>query len=253
MTDSTPTSLATLLEAASQILVFTGAGISTDSGIPDFRGPQGIWKTRQPVYFQDFLSSEAARVEHWNFKLESWSLFRDAHPTATHRAVADLEQAGKVHLVVTQNVDGLHTRAGTTPGRLVEIHGTNTEVVCLTCGERSDPQAHHERFRATRVPPRCPCGGLLKAATISFGQDLVAADLERAAEGARHADLVVALGSTLSVHPAASLPLLAADRGVPYAIVNRGPTEHDGRREVSLRLDGDVQTLFPAAVALALR
>ena len=154
--------------------------------------------------------------------------------------------------MVTQNVDGLHARAGTSPERLVEIHGTNAEVECLTCGSRSDPGPHLDAFRQTRVPPRCPCGGLLKTATISFGQDLVAADLERAAAGARSADLAVSLGSTLSVYPAASLPLTAASGGGPYVVVNRGGTEHDGRPEVTLRLEGDVQELFPPAVEAAL-
>ena len=247
-----PEELAALLRPASRIFLFTGAGISTGSGIPDFRGPRGVWRTRQPVYYHDFLRSEEARVEHWDFKLEGWPLFRDAAPTPAHEAVAALERAGKVGLVVTQNVDGLHARAGTSPERLVEIHGTNDAVECLTCGSRSDPEPHLEAFRRTRVPPRCACGGLLKSATISFGQDLVAADLKRAAAGARSADLAVSLGSTLSVYPAASLPLAAASGGAPYAVVNRGETEHDGRPEVSLRLEGDVQELFPPAVEAAL-
>jgi NAD-dependent deacetylase len=244
--------LVDLLSRSSKILVFTGAGISTGSGIPDFRGPQGVWKTRQPVDFQDFLRSEAARVEHWDFKLESWPVFRDAKPTATHRAVADLEAAGKVLLVVTQNIDGLHARAGTSAARLVEIHGTNAEVECLDCGRRSDPEPHMRAFAATRVPPRCACGGLLKSATISFGQELVAEDMERAARGAAGCDLVVALGSTLSVYPAASLPGLATQRGTPYAIINRGATDHDRRADVTLRLDGDVQAIVPPAVAAVL-
>ena len=247
-----PGRLAALLRPASRIFLFTGAGISTGSGIPDFRGPRGVWRTRRPVYYQDFLRSEEARVEHWDFKLEGWAVFRDAEATPAHEAVASLERAGKVGLVVTQNVDGLHARAGTSRERLVEIHGTNTEVECLTCGARSDPEPHLEAFRSTRVPPRCACGGLLKSATISFGQDLVAADLERAGAGARSADLAVSLGSTLSVYPAASLPLAAAAGGAPYAVVNRGETEHDGRPEVTLRLEGDVQDLFPPAVEAAL-
>ena len=245
--------LAKLLRGADRILVFTGAGISTDSGIPDFRGPQGVWKTRQPVYFQDFLRSAEARVEHWEFKLESWPVIRDAHPTPTHRAIAALESAGKVELVVTQNVDGLHARAGTSANRLVEIHGSNAEVVCLTCGERSDPESHMQAFEITRKPPHCACGGLLKTATISFGQDLVADDLYRASAAAETCDLVLALGSTLSVYPAAGVPLAAVARNVPYVIINRGATEHDDRPGVTLRLDGDVQDLFPPALEAAIR
>jgi NAD-dependent deacetylase len=245
--------LTQLLAEARRILVFTGAGVSTDSGIPDFRGPNGVWKSRQPVLFQDFLSSHEARVEHWDFKLESWPHFRDARPTAVHRAVAALESAERVDLVVTQNVDGLHARAGTSAERLVEIHGTNAEVECLTCGQRSDPQPHMQAFAATRRPPRCPCGGWLKTATISFGQELVADDLRRAQAAAATCDLVVALGSTLSVVPACLVPLAAVERGAPYVVINRGPTDHDGRPGVTLRLDGDVQELFPPAVDAALQ
>ena len=236
-----------LLGQAHHILFFTGAGISTGSGIPDFRGPQGVWKTRQPVYYQDFMSSENARIQHWEFKLEGWEQFRDARPTPVHEAIVRLERAGKVLMVVTQNVDGLHSRAGTESTRLVEIHGTNTEVECQSCLERSDPGPHHQHFRETRMPPRCHCGGFLKAATISFGQNLLEADLARAASAARETDLVVALGSTLSVYPAASLPLTAVDRGVPYIVVNRGVTDHDHHPGLTLRLEGDVQDLFPLA------
>ena len=245
--------LVSLLREAQRILFFTGAGISTDSGIPDFRGPQGVWKTRQPVYYQDFMASEDARIESWDFKLEGWDQFREARPTPAHEAIVHLEQASKVLMLVTQNIDGLHTKAGTDPSRLVEIHGTNSEVECQTCLERSDPAPHYEYFRDTRQPPRCHCGGFLKAATISFGQNLVQADLERAVSAAGETDLVVALGSTLSVYPAASLPLSAVERGVPYVIVNRGTTDHDRCAGLTLRLEGDVQQLFPPAVTAALQ
>jgi NAD-dependent deacetylase len=240
--------LVQLLEDARRILLFTGAGISTGSGIPDFRGPQGVWKTRQPVYFQDFLHSEDARVEHWDFKLESWPVIRQARPTPTHRAIAALESADRVELVVTQNVDGLHARAGTSAERLVELHGSNAEIECLNCGERTDPEPHMQAFAISRRPQRCLCGGLLKTATISFGQDLVPADMQRALAAASACDLVVALGSTLGVYPAANVPLAAVDCGTPYVIINQGATEHDDHHGITLRLDGDVQELFPAAV-----
>jgi len=234
------------------MLLFTGAGISTGSGIPDFREPKGVWKRRQPVYYHDFMRSEVARVEHWEFKLEGWPAFREARPNETHEAIVRLEHAGKVQAVVTQNIDGLHARAGTSPQRLVELHGTNSFVECQTCGQRSDPEAHFDYFRRTRHPPLCGCGGFLKPATISFGQNLWNADLERAEAAAKAADLVVALGSTLSVQPAANTPLLAAKRGVPYVIINRSATDHDELPEVTLRLEGDVVELFPPAVAAAL-
>lgn len=248
-----PDALTECLAAANRILVFTGAGISTGSGIPDFRGPRGVWKTRRPVYYEDFMASESARVEHWNYKLEAWSAFRDAVPNQAHRAVAALERAGKMLLLVTQNIDGLHTAAGTSRGRIVEIHGTNALIECQTCGELTDPEPHFEAFARTGKAPRCACGGFLKPATISFGQALRETDLNRAAVAADEADLVVALGTTLSVQPAASIPLHAAARGIPYVIINRGPTDHDGLPQVTLRLEGDVVALFPPAVDAALR
>jgi NAD-dependent deacetylase len=240
--------LTQFLRGGKRILVFTGAGISTGSGIPDFRGPNGVWQRRRPVYYHDFMTSEAARIEHWDYKLEGWTSFRDAKPNATHKAIVKLERAGKVFMIVTQNIDGLHARAGTSPERLVELHGTNSRVECQTCGRLSDPEPHFDYFRRTRKPPVCECGGFLKPATISFGQNLRTEDLQRAEAAADRADLVVALGSTLSVYPAADIPLLAARRGVPYVIINRGATEHDKASEVSLRIDGDVGEIFPPAV-----
>lgn len=247
------TAFAEYLRNSQKALIFTGAGISTDSGIPDFRGPQGVWTRRKPVYYQDFMSSELARIEHWDYKLEGWDGFRAAQPNAVHHAIVRLEQAGKVLVVVTQNIDGLHALAGTNPDRLVELHGTNLLVECQSCGRRDDPRPPFEFFRATRKPPLCACGGFLKPATISFGQSVEPQVLAKAEQGAMETDLVVALGSTLSVYPAASFPLLAAQRGVPYAIINRGATEHDEEPSVSLRIEGEVSEIFPAAVAAALR
>ncbi|HEY5909569.1 MAG TPA: Sir2 family NAD-dependent protein deacetylase [Verrucomicrobiae bacterium] len=243
--------LVELLRPARRILVFTGAGISTGSGIPDFRGPEGVWKRRQPVYYHDFMRSEEARIEHWDFKLEGWPAFREARPNATHHAIVQLERQGKLLLLVTQNIDGLHSRAGSSPEKLVELHGTNRLVECQSCGKVSDPEPHFEYFKRTRRPPVCACGGYLKPATISFGQNLRNEDLERAQDAAGEADLAIALGSTLSVYPAADIPLLAAARGAPYVVINRGPTEHDGRPEVTLRLEGDVADIFAPAVEVA--
>ncbi len=244
--------LSDYLRASQQALVFTGAGISTGSGIPDFRGPQGVWTRRQPVYFDDFMRSEAARIEHWDYKLEGHDAFRDARPNAVHHAIVRLEQVGKVRAVVTQNIDGLHSLAGTSAERLVELHGTNALVECQSCRRRDDPERHFEYFRVHRQTPLCECGGFLKPATISFGQSLDARELERAHRAAMECDLVIALGSTLSVYPAASFPLMAAQRGIPYIIINRGPTEHDGQRFVALRLEGEVGEIFPGAVEDAL-
>ena len=240
------------IQASKRILVVTGAGVSTASGIPDFRGPGGVWTRRRPVYYDEFLASEAARVEYWDFKLETWEIYQHARPNAVHHAVVALERAGKVVALVTQNVDGLHRRAGTSPDLLVELHGTDLLVECQRCRATSDPAPHFEAFNTTRRPPSCACGGALKPATISFGQPLRTTDLERAAAAAAKADLVLALGSTLSVHPAASIPLLAAERGTPYIIVNRGATEHDDHPSVTLRLEGDVTAIVPPAIDAAL-
>ena len=243
--------LAELLRSANRIAMFTGAGISTGSGIPDFRGPDGVWKRRQPVYYHDFMRSEAARIEHWDYKLEAWAAFRDAQPNAIHKAIVELERAGKLLAVITQNIDGLHARAGTNAKLLIELHGTNSEVECQSCGRYSDTEPHFEYFRTTRKPPRCECGGFLKPATIRFGQNLRNEDIERAEQAAKGCDLMIALGSTLSVYPAASIPLIGANRGVPYAVINRGETEHDGLREITLRMEGDLAEIFPKAVEQA--
>lgn len=194
------------------------------------------------------MTSEAARIEHWDYKLEGRDAFRDARPNAVHQAIVRLEKTGKLRAVVTQNIDGLHSLAGTNAERLVELHGTNALVECQTCHRRDDPEAHFEYFRIKRQPPLCECGGFLKPATIGFGQNLDPAELERAGQAVIEADLVVALGSTLSVYPAASFPLIAAQRGVPYVIINRGATDQDQERCVSLRLEGEVGEIFPRAV-----
>lgn len=246
--------LVELLRESDDILVFSGAGISTGSGIADYRGPSGVWKTRRPVYFSEFMTDHDARVEYWDQKLETWPGMRDATPNPTHHAVARMEEAGKLLMVVTQNIDGLHIRAGTSPARLVELHGTMLEVECMSCHRMSDPAAHMESFESDRQPPVCEqCGGHLKPATISFGQSLRHEDLTRAFGAAQQADLVLALGSTLSVHPASSIPLMAVERGARYVIINRGVTEHDDLAGVTLRLEGDVSEILPPAVEEVLK
>jgi NAD-dependent deacetylase len=235
------------LRRAHRILVFTGAGISTGSGIPDFRGPKGIWTRYQPVYYQEFLSSEEKRVEYWQYKLETWAQFKDAQPNTTHRAIAELDSLGRVQAVITQNIDGLHQAAGSPEDRVLELHGTARWIECLSCGERSEPAKAMRFFEEHRTPPVCGCGGLLKPATISFGQPLDPEVMQRAAAEASRSDLVLALGSTLSVYPAAEIPLVAARRGTPYVIINQGPTEHDGI--ATLRIEADVAQVLPPAVS----
>ena len=244
--------LAALIQGSKRALVFTGAGISTASGIPDFRGPQGVWKSSAPILYHTFMADPDARVEYWERSVAGAETLRTARPNAVHRAVVDLERAGKVELVVTQNVDGLHRDAGTDPDHLVEIHGTARQTECQACGERTDPVPHLQSFTETGVPPVCHCGGILKSATISFGQQLREAEVAKAFDAAQRSDLVVSLGSTLSVTPAADIPLAGAARGAPYVIVNRGETEHDGLAQVTLRIEGDVGEVFPQAVTTAL-
>lgn len=252
MTDSDVARLAGLIDDATRILVFTGAGISTASGIPDYRGPQGVWTTRRPVFYQDFMRSAEARATYWKQKWEDSHEFGNAQPNAAHAAIADLERAGKVEMVVTQNIDGLHAAAGTPAQKLVEIHGTARLVECQGCGVRSDPEPHFATFHATGEAPECECGGYLKSATISFGQSLRSVDLGRAQTAAENADLALSLGSTLVVYPAADIPLHAAATGAAYAIVNKGETDHDRNPLVSLRIEGDVTTIVPEAVARSL-
>jgi len=169
-----------------------------------------------------------------------------------HESVVKLEKAGKLAKIVTQNIDGLHSKAGASSEKIVEMHGSNREIECQSCGKRSDPKDHFNKFKKTNIPPDCDCGGYLKPATISFGQNLREQDIKDATESAGIADLVVALGTTLSVYPAASITLLAARMGAPYIIINRGQTDHDDKPEVSLRLEGDVSEIFPPAVDEAL-
>lgn len=246
--------LAELLRDSIRMLVFTGAGISTGSGIADYRGPSGVWKTRRPVYFNEFMTDHAARVEYWDQKLETWPAMRSATPNPAHHAIVKLEHAGKVLMVVTQNIDGLHTRAGTAHTRLVELHGTVLRVECMSCHDMLDSDPYMDTFEKNRQPPLCEqCGGYLKPATISFGQSLRSEDLSRAFAAAQEADLVLALGSTLSVHPASSVPLVAVERGARYVIINRGVTEHDGLAGVTMRLEGDVSEILPPAVDEALK
>ena len=239
-----------LLRRAERVLAFTGAGISTGSNIPDFRGPDGVWRTRVPVELPAFVRSEQARIEYWSWKLEGYAAFRDARPNAAHRALVTLEEQSKLEAVVTQNVDGLHRAAGTSAERLVELHGTNSEAVCMGCAAREPVQRCMDEFAASGRPPLCKhCGELMKPGVVMFGQALEAEDLRRANAAAGRADLVIALGSSLVVTPAANVPLVALRRRVPYVIVNRGATPHD--ELATLRIDSDVGVVLPEAVQAA--
>src|SRR5437016_6107390 len=211
---------------AERVVVLTGAGISTESGIPDFRGPQGVW-TKNPgaekmATLQHYLADPEVRKQSWRNRLESpaWR----AEPNEGHRAIVVLERRGKLHTLVTQNIDELHQKAGTDPAKVVEIHGTMRHVVCMSCGERAPMERALERVRAGEDDPPCrTCGGILKSATISFGQNLVVEDLERAQRAAEDCDLLLAVGSSLTVFPAAGLVPIAKSAGAALIIVNADP------------------------------
>ncbi len=237
------------LAAAERVVVLTGAGISTDSGIPDFRGPNGLW-TKDPeaeklATLAHYVSDAEVRRQAWRRRLETWS--QTYEPNEGHRALVELERRGTLELLITQNIDGLHLAAGTSPDKLVEIHGTTRDVVCLSCDERAPMERALERIRAGEDDPACrTCGGILKSATISFGQGLVERDLRRADNAARKADLLLAVGSTLGVYPIANVVPLAKAHGAEVIIVNGGPTEMDDLADV--RLEGSISELLPAIV-----
>jgi NAD-dependent deacetylase len=234
---------------AKRIVVLTGAGISTDSGIPDFRGPQGLW-TRSPeaekmATIQHYVADPEVRKRAWRTRLES--PMHDREPNAGHRALVALEQRGNLDTLITQNVDGLHVKAGSSPARVLEIHGTSREVVCLSCGERAPMERALARVRAgERDPPCRSCGGILKSATISFGQGLVRDDLERAGAAARRCDLMLAIGTKLSVYPIAGVVPVAKEAGARVVIMNAEPTEMDALADVVLR--GSISELLPRLV-----
>ena len=237
------------LAAAERVVVLTGAGISTDSGIPDFRGPQGVW-TKNPgaekmATLQHYMADRAVRVRAWRSRLETFARQRD--PNAGHRALVELERRGQLHTLITQNVDGLHQLAGTSPDRVVEIHGTVREVVCMACDERAPMERALARVEAGEEDPPCrTCGGILKSATISFGQSLVPEDLQRAQQAAADCDLMLAVGSTLSVYPVAGVVPIAKRAGARIVIVNAEPTEMDDVADAVLR--GSISEILPRLV-----
>jgi NAD-dependent deacetylase len=230
--------LAALLRAADQIVVLTGAGISTESGIPDFRGPQGIW-TKDPTAerkatIQHYVQDAEHRRDVWRNRAGS-ELFA-GHPNAGHVALAELERKAQIHTLVTQNVDGLHQAAGSSPAIVVEIHGTVHEAKCLQCGWRGPMSDTLARVRAGEADPAClDCGGMLKSATISFGENLVAEDLMRAQRAADGADVFLAVGTALGVYPAAALPEHALRAGATLAVLNAEPTPFDAAADFVFR------------------
>jgi NAD-dependent deacetylase len=235
MTDAD--ALARLIRESNRIAVFTGAGISTESGIPDFRSPGGVWSKMKPIMFQDFVSSYAARREAWTRVFNKTAGWTGASPNAGHFAVARLVEIGKVSSVITQNVDNLHQDSGIPPDKVIELHGNASYATCLNCGKRYELESLRPRWEAEEDITCLFCAGLIKTATISFGQAMPGHEMARATEEAARCDLMMVLGSSLVVYPAAGLPLLAKERGADYVIVNREVTEQDPYADLVLNTD----------------
>jgi NAD-dependent deacetylase len=227
--------LAELIGGARRAVVFTGAGISTESGIPDFRSPGGIWTRMAPIEFADFLASEEARRETWRRRFAMEEMFRAAAPNRGHRAVAELVRRDKVSAVITQNIDGLHQASGIAADRIIELHGNTTYAACLDCVARYEIDALRAAFDTDGLAPCCArCGGFVKTATISFGQAMPTAAMRRAEHETLAADLFIVAGSSLVVYPAAGFPELAKRHGAKLVIVNREPTGLDHMADLVL-------------------
>ncbi|EFH89039.1 SIR2 family NAD-dependent protein deacylase [Ktedonobacter racemifer] len=224
-----------LLQVSRRIAVLTGAGISTESGIPDFRGPGSIWRANPPVSYRDFINSAEARQKYWATRRQLRHQVGTAHPNAAHLALANLERLGLLLGLITQNFDGLHQDAGNTPERVVEMHGTSRVASCTLCEARSSIEALQQRIDDGERDPQCPlCGGYLKAATILFDQRIPESELSRAKEYAAQCDLFMVIGSSLKVTPASTLPRIALRRNVPLIIINLEPTTLDTYADVAI-------------------
>lgn len=240
--------LARYLSASRRAVVFTGAGISTESGIPDFRSPGGVWSKMKPILFQDFVASPAARQEAWTRVFNRTAGWTGASPNAGHNAVAALVNQGKVSAVITQNVDNLHQDSGAPADKVIELHGNASYAKCLDCGARHEFDDLEMPWRRGEEIVCTHCAGLLKTATISFGQSMPVGEMMRATEEARACDLFLVLGSSLVVYPAAGLPIEAKRHGAKLVIVNRDPTELD--HHADLVLNTEIGPLMRATLAL---
>jgi NAD-dependent deacetylase len=238
-----------LMKQAQRIVALTGAGISTESGIPDFRSPGSIWQQLPPVSYQDFINKPEARQQYWQTRRNLSAQVLSAQPNAAHLALADLESKERLLGIVTQNFDGLHHDAGNNPKHIVEMHGTSRAAACAHCGQRSSIQELQQRIDAGEIDPLCPdCGGFLKAATILFGQRVPDEVLSRARELTLSCDLFLVVGSSLKVTPAATLPRLALKNDVPLIIINLQPTPLDDYAEIVIREKAGV--VLPPLVSL---
>jgi NAD-dependent deacetylase len=241
--------LAAMIARARRVVVFTGAGISTESGIPDFRSPGGVWSRMSPIYFQEFVGDEAKRIEAWTRTFSGTARWTGAAPNAGHKAVAALVGSGKAAAVITQNVDNLHQDSGIPADQVIELHGNASYATCLECGLRHELADLKAAFVARREIPACrACAGIVKTATISFGQPMPEGPMARAEEETLACDLFLVLGSSLVVYPAAGFPPLAKRNGAGLVIVNREPTEQDGLAD--LVLHAEIGPLMSEVVAL---
>lgn len=237
--------LVEMIAGARRIVAFTGAGISTECGIPDFRSPDSAWKRHAPIPFDQFMANEESRVEAWQRKFAMDDLYAGAQPGRGHRALAQLYKSGKLTSVITQNIDGLHQASGIACDDVVELHGNGTYATCLTCGVRHELARIRPPFEETRRAPQCLCGGIVKSATISFGQSMPQDAMRRAQEESRKADLFLAIGSSLVVYPAAGFPAYAKECGAELVIINREPTPLDAHADLCVRGEiGDILAPF---------
>ena len=248
--DSATRQLREMLAASRRGVVFTGAGISTESGIPDFRSPGGIWSKYRPIEFGAFMASAQARREYWRRKFATHDTVAEAKPNRGHLAVAEMVERGKVSAVITQNIDGLHQASGVPTARVIELHGNTTYAHCLDCAKAYDLGPIRDAFLADETLPLCAaCGGVVKTATISFGQAMPEAEMERAREETLGCDLFLAVGSSLVVYPAAGFPALAKESGAGLVIINREPTGLDALAD--LVINAEIGPTLGAALNLS--
>lgn len=224
-----------IVEDAEHIAAFTGAGISTESGIPDFRSKDSAWKRHPPIPFEEFMASETARMESWRRKFAMDDSFKDAAPNTGHYALARLVAGDRIHSIITQNIDGLHQASGVPREKIIELHGNGTYAKCLGCGVRHELAAVRNRFEASNRAPQCLCGGIVKTATIAFGQAMPNEEMRRAHAATLQCDLMLAIGSSLVVYPAAGFPVLAKENGAQLVIINREETALDAIADIVIR------------------
>ncbi len=244
--------LARLVQQASRIAIFTGAGISTECGVPDFRSPGGFWTRNRPIEFKDFMASEERRLEAWRRFLQIRATLKDVQPGRGHRFSAELVNQGRALGIITQNIDGLHFCGGIDPAKIIELHGNATYAACLSCGLRHEIAWVEEEIERTGRPPHChACGGIVKSATISFGQPMPDLQMAEARAMTLNADLFIAMGSSLGVYPAAGMPVLAKRNRARLVIINREPTGLDGLADLAIHADiGDTLTELRSRLSL---